>query len=102
MLKNEMFVEDVIESLPDDALEGVKKLIQGYISYVENRNFEPLTNFDQCRDGYALISSYNKAYNLGLPLSEVNSDDKGQIIKTLNSSIVQLHEILNVSSVNQI
>jgi len=99
MFKYEMFADDMINSLPNNPLESVKKLIEGYIEYVEHQHFEPLTHFEQCLDGYALISTYNQTYNLDLPLSEINSDDKEQIIKTLNDSIADCirHLITKVS-----
>ena len=100
MFKYEMFADDMINSLPNNPLESVKKLIEGYIEYVEHQHFEPLTHFEQCLDGYALISTYNQTYKLDLPLSEINSDDKEQIIKTLNDSITRLHQTFNNKSIN--
>lgn len=102
MLTNEIFADDMIDNLPESPLESVKKLIEGYIEYVEHQHSEPLTHFhfEQCMGGYALIATYNQIYNLELPLSEINSDDKKEIIKTLNNSITRLHQTLNNKSIN--
>jgi len=100
MFKYEMFADDMINSLPDNPLESVKKLTEGYIEYVEQQHFEPLTHFEQCLNAYALISTYNQTYDLELPLSEIKTDDKEEIIKTLNTSIARLHQTLNNRNIN--
>lgn len=93
-LTNEMFTDDLLNNLPDNPLDSVKQLIDGYIEFVEHTQFKPLTHYEQCVEGYALISTLNQNHNLGLDLLSVSPDDREGTILALNNSIQGLKQKL--------
>jgi len=96
-MKSEMFPDEVISNLPSDPAEGVRVLVEGYMDYVQHVQFAPMTDFEKCMDGYALIYAYNKSYDLGLELVAAKSDDenKDETIQVLNASILQVQTLLD-------
>lgn len=91
----EMFAEEIINNLPENPVESVKKLIEGYLEYVANDGFTPDTHFEQCIDGYALISTYNSTYDLGLEMLQVATENKTEAIHLLNKSVNEIRDKLN-------
>jgi len=91
---SEMFPDEIISNLPKNPDEGLKILIEGYIKFVEDAQFTPHTHFEKCMDGYALISAYNKSYELGLNLLSTQSEDKKETIQALNASIIKIQNEL--------
>ena len=92
---NEMFADNVITNLPDNPVESIKKLVDGYLHYVSESEFTPTTHFEQCIDGYALIAAYNNSYDFGLEMLQLDTDSKTDAISKLNQSIHTIREKLN-------
>jgi len=97
-MNSEMFSEEIINNLPENPHESVKILVEGYIEFVRHAQFTPITHFEKCMDGYALIYAYNRSYNLGLELLKTNSDNKNETIQALNDSIMKIRGKLKLSS----
>ncbi len=89
-MKPEMFPDEVINNLPKNPTKCLRILIKGYLDYVQDTQFRPMTHFEKCMDGYALIFAYNKYYNLGLELLSADADHKNETIQALNDSIVKI------------
>ena len=92
---NEMFADTIITNLPDSPVESIKKLVDGYLHYVSNTEFTADTHFEQCVDGYALISAYNSNYDFGLEMLQLDTDNKTDAINKLNQSIQAIRDKLN-------
>lgn len=95
MSLHEMFAEEIINNLPENPVESVKRLVDGYLDYINDNSFNPDTHFEQCLDGYALISSYNNRFELGLELLQVSTDNKHDSILALKNSVSDMRDKLN-------